>query len=53
MSGWQLIEGSFRSNHKIFTFGRKKFQMDVIHAHNEDKILSIELKVSDEGTVLS
>nr|XP_022342251.1 uncharacterized protein LOC111136001 isoform X3 [Crassostrea virginica] len=47
-SGWQLKEDSFRSNHKIFTFGRKKFQMDVIHAHNEDKILSIELKVCDE-----
>lgn len=48
MSGWYLNEESFKRNHKVFTLERNKLQLEV--KHNNDSILSIEMRTCDTGT---
>lgn len=48
MSGWHLNEDSLKSNHKVFTLERNKLRLEV--KHNEDLILSIEMRTYDTGT---
>lgn len=49
MSGWHLNEDSFKRNHKVFTLERNKLQLEV--NHNNDSILSIEMRTCDTGTL--
>lgn len=49
MSGWHLNEDSFKRNHKVFSLERNKLQLEF--KHNNDSILSIEMRTCDTGTL--